>query len=30
MIDVTKPVLFDCRVDPDGELLSDDPVGRGA
>ena len=30
MIAVKRPVLFDCRVDPDGELLSDDPVGRGA
>ena len=30
MIDVKKPVLFDCRVDPEGELLSHDPVGRGA
>ena len=30
MIDVDKPVIFDCVVDPDGELLPDDPVGQGA
>ena len=27
MIDVKKPVIFDCVVDPDGELLPDDSVG---
>ena len=27
MIDVDKPVIFDCVVDPEGELLPDDPGG---
>ena len=30
MIDVDKPVIFDCRGRSEGELLPDDPVGRGA
>ena len=30
MINVDKPVIFDCVVDPGGELLPDDPVGQGA
>jgi acetolactate synthase-1/2/3 large subunit len=30
MIDVKKPVLFDCRVANARQLLPDDPVGQGA
>ena len=30
MIDVDKPVIFDCVVDPNGELLPDDPLGPPA
>ena len=30
MIKVDKPVIFDCVVDQQRELLPDDPVGQGA
>ena len=30
MLDVRKPVIFDCRVAALGQLLPDDPVGQSA